>query len=196
MLSIDNWGVEYMISVNDFRTGVTIQIDNDIWEVVEFQHVKPGKGSAFVRSKLRNKRNGSIQDKTFRAGEKVQKALIETQSMQYLYNDGDEYIFMNNETYEQMSLGKDRLQHELNFLQENMPVQIVTHEEEVIGIQLPNTVELEVAHTDPGVKGDTVSNATKPATLTTGFVVDVPLFVNVGERLVIDTRHGQYVSRA
>jgi elongation factor P len=185
-----------MISVNDFKTGLTIEIDNDVWSVIEFQHVKPGKGAAFVRSKLRNLRNGNIQEKTFRAGEKVQKALVETRRMQYLYESGGDYTFMDNETYDQISLTEERLEYELNFLQENMEVQIVSYKGETIGVQLPNTVELEVVETDPGIRGDTATGGNKPAKLSTGFTVQVPLFVNVGDRLIVDTRSGAYVSRA
>lgn len=185
-----------MVSVNDFRTGLTIELDNDVWQVIEFQHVKPGKGAAFVRSKLRNLRSGSIQERTFRAGEKVAKALVETKHTQYLYESGGLYTFMDNETYDQITLPKERLEHELNFLQENMSVQLMTYKDETIGIQLPNTVELEVTETDPGIRGDTVSGASKQAKLATGFVIQVPLFINIGDRLVVDTRNGQYVSRA
>ncbi|MGA8941728.1 MAG: elongation factor P [Thermoactinomyces sp.] len=185
-----------MISVNDFRTGLTIELDKDVWQVIEFQHVKPGKGAAFVRSKLRNLRNGNIQERTFRAGEKVPRAMVETRQMQYLYESGNEYFFMDNETYDQISLPAERLKYELNFLQENMNVQIVSYKGETIGVQLPNTVELEVVDTEPGIKGDTATGGTKSATLSTGFKVQVPLFINVGDRLVIDTRSGEYVSRA
>jgi elongation factor P len=185
-----------MISVNDFRTGLTVELEGDVWQVIEFQHVKPGKGAAFVRSKLRNLRNGNIQERTFRAGEKVQKALVETRQMQYLYESGGEYTFMDNETYDQITLPGERLEYELNFLQENMNVQIVSFKNETIGIQLPNTVELEVVETEPGIKGDTATGCSKPAKLSTGFTVQVPLFINVGDRLIIDTRSGQYVSRA
>lgn len=185
-----------MISVNDFRTGLTIELDGDVWQVVEFQHVKPGKGAAFVRSKLRNLRNGNIQEKTFRAGEKVAKALVETRQMQYLYESGGDYTFMDNETYDQITLSEERLKYELNFLQENMNVQIVTFKGETIGIQLPNTVVLEVVETEPGIKGDTATGGNKSAKLSTGFTVQVPLFINVGDKLVIDTRSGDYVSRA
>ncbi len=142
-----------MISVNDFRTGLTIELDNDVWQVMEFQHVKPGKGAAFVRSKLRNLRNGNIQERTFRAGEKVPRAMVETREMQYLYESGGEYTFMDNETYEQITLPKERLEYELNFLKENMNIQIMVYKGETIGIQLPNTVELEVVETEPGIKG-------------------------------------------
>jgi elongation factor P len=185
-----------MISVNDFRTGLTIELDGDVWQVIEFMHVKPGKGAAFVRSKLRNLRTGSIQERTFRAGEKVQRAIVETRQMQYLYESGGEYTFMDMETYDQITLPAERLQYELNFLQENMVVNIVSYKGETIGIQLPNTVELEVVETEPGIRGDTATGGSKPAKLSTGFVVTVPLFINVGDRLIIDTRTGQYVSRA
>ncbi|MBS7530877.1 elongation factor P [Hazenella sp. IB182353] len=185
-----------MISVNDFRTGLTIELDQDVWQVIEFQHVKPGKGAAFVRSKLRNLRSGNIQERTFRAGEKVARALVETRQMQYLYESGGEYTFMDNETYDQINLQGDRLEYELNFLQENMNVSIVTFKGETLGVQLPNTVELEVVETDPGIRGDTATGGNKPAKLSTGFVVQVPLFINVGDHLVVDTRNGQYVSRA
>ncbi|TCS96403.1 elongation factor P [Hazenella coriacea] len=185
-----------MISVNDFRTGLTIELDGDVWQVVEFQHVKPGKGAAFVRSKLRNLRNGNIQEKTFRAGEKVPKALVETRQMQYLYESGGDYTFMDNETYDQITLTEEQLKYELNFLQENMNVQIVTFKGETIGVQLPNTVELEVVETEPGIKGDTATGGSKSAKLATGFTVQVPLFINLGDKLIIDTRSGDYVSRA
>lgn len=185
-----------MISVNDFRTGITIELDQDVWQVLEFQHVKPGKGAAFVRSKLRNLRNGNIQEKTFRAGEKVPRALVETREMQYLYESGGEYVFMDNQTYEQISLTKEQLEYELNFLQENMNVQMVIFKGETIGVQLPNTVKLEVVQTDPGVRGDTATGGSKPATCSTGFVVQVPLFINEGDWIIVDTRSGDYVSRA
>ncbi|OEH94479.1 elongation factor P [Bacillus solimangrovi] len=185
-----------MISVNDFRTGLTIEVDGGIWQVIEFQHVKPGKGAAFVRSKLRNLRTGAIQEKTFRAGEKVGKAHIENRKMQYLYANGDMHAFMDNETYEQIELPSSRLQEELKFIKENMEVNILSYESEVIGVDLPNSVELVVTETEPGVKGDTAQGATKPATLETGHTVMVPLFINKGETLVINTTDGKYVSRA
>jgi elongation factor P len=185
-----------MISTNDFRVGLTIELDGDVWQVMEFQHVKPGKGSAFVRSKLRNLRNGNIQDRTFRAGEKVPRAHVETRQMQYLYESGGEYTFMDNETYEQVSLPRERLEREIKFLKENMNVNLVIYKGDTIGIQLPNTVELEVVETEPGIKGDTATGGSKPAKLETGLVVQVPLFVHEGDRLIIDTRTGEYVSRA
>lgn len=185
-----------MISTNDFRVGLTIELDGEVWQVMEFQHVKPGKGAAFVRSKLRNLRNGNIQERTFRAGEKVPRAHVETRQMQYLYESGGEYTFMDNETYEQVSLPRERLEREVKFLKENMNVNLVIYKGETIGIQLPNTVELEVVETEPGIKGDTATGGSKPAKLETVLVVQVPLFVQEGDRLIIDTRSGEYVSRA
>src|SRR5699024_7454543 len=185
-----------MISVNDFRTGLTIQVDNDIWQVIEFQHVKPGKGAAFVRSKLRNLRNGNIQEKTFRAGERVSRAHIEHKTMQYLYASGDVHAFMDTSTYEQIELQTSQIENELNFIKENMEVSLITYEGEILGIDLPNNVELEVTETEPGIRGDTVSGGSKPATLETGYTVQVPLFINVGDVLVINTSEGKYISRA
>lgn len=185
-----------MISVNEFRTGVTIEFENNIWQVIEFQHVKPGKGAAFVRSKLRNLRNGNIQEKTFRAGERVKRAMIETKTMQYLYASGDTHAFMDTNTYEQIEMQSSQIEQELKFIKENMEVSIITFEGEIIGIDLPNNVELEVTETEPGLKGDTVSGGSKSATLETGLVVQVPLFINQGEKLLINTSDGKYVSRA
>lgn len=185
-----------MISVNDFKTGLTIKVDNDILQVIEFQHVKPGKGAAFVRSKLRNLRNGHIQEKTFRGGEKVGRAHIETKKMQYLYASGDSHAFMDTTTYEQIEIPGSRLEYELKFIKENMEVHIITYEGEILGIDLPNNVELEVIETEPGIKGDTASGGSKPATLETGITVQVPFFVNKGDILVVSTDDGKYVSRA
>lgn len=184
-----------MISVNDFKTGLTIKVDNGIWKVMDFQHVKPGKGAAFVRSKLRNLRTGAIQEKTFRAGEKVEKAQIDNSRMQYLYANGDSHVFMDNSTYEQLELPEDSLENELKFIKENMEVQIQSYEGETIGIELPNTVTLQVTETEPGIKGDTATGATKQATVETGYSLNVPLFVNEGDLLVINTTDGSYVSR-
>jgi elongation factor P len=185
-----------MISVNEFKTGLTIEVDNGIWQVMEFQHVKPGKGAAFVRSKLRNLRTGAVQEKTFRAGEKVGKAHIETRRMQYLYASGEMHTFMDLESYEQTELPESQLENELKFIKENMEVHLRMYQEETIGIELPNTVQLTVTETDPGIKGDTASGGTKPATLETGLVVNVPFFVNEGDVLIVDTSKGEYVSRA
>lgn len=185
-----------MISVNDFKTGLTIEVDNGIWRVIDFQHVKPGKGAAFVRSKLRNLRTGAIQEKTFRAGEKVGKAQIDNRRMQYLYASGEQHVFMDNESYEQIELPASRIEYELKYLKENMEVFIIMFQGEVLGVELPNTVELEVTETEPGIKGDTASGGTKPATVETGLIVQVPFFVNQGDRLIINTTDGSYVSRA
>lgn len=184
-----------MISVNDFKTGLTIEVDGGIWRVMDFQHVKPGKGAAFVRSKLRNLRTGAVQEKTFRAGEKVAKAQIDNKRMQYLYANGDMHVFMDNESYEQIELPAPQIEYELKFLKENMDVQIMMYQAETLGLELPNTVELVVTETEPGIKGDTSSGGSKPATVETGLTVNVPFFVNEGDKLVINTTDGSYVSR-
>lgn len=184
-----------MISVNDFKTGTTIEFEDNIWQVMEFQHVKPGKGAAFVRSKLRNLRNGNIQEKTFRAGEKVKRAHIEHKKMQYLYASGDSHAFMDMDSYEQLEIQQAQIEYELNFMKENLMVDIMMFQGEVLGVALPKNVDLEVTETEPGIKGDTVSGGSKAATLETGFVVQVPLFINQGDTLVISTSDGKYVSR-
>lgn len=185
-----------MISVNDFKTGLTIEVDGGIWRVMEFQHVKPGKGAAFVRSKLRNLRSGSVTEKTFRAGEKVAKAQIDNKKMTYLYASGDMHAFMDSETYDQIELPEKSIEYELKFLQENMEVQVIQFQGEVLGVELPNTVVLTVAETDPGIKGDTASGGSKPAILSTGLSVQVPFFINEGDSLIINTTDSSYVSRA
>ena len=185
-----------MISVNDFKTGLTIEVDGEVFQVLEFQHVKPGKGAAFVRSKLKNLRNGNIVEKTFRAGETVERAHVENREMQYLYASGNEHTFMDLETYDQITIPSSKLEWELNFLKDNMIVNIQSYQGEIIGVSLPNTVELEVVETEPGVKGNTATGATKNARLETGLNVQVPLFINQGDVLIIDTREGKYVSRA
>ncbi|MER2088778.1 elongation factor P [Sporosarcina sp. JAI121] len=185
-----------MISVNEFKTGLTIEFDGDIWRVMDFQHVKPGKGAAFVRSKLRNLRSGNVNEKTFRAGEKVAKAQIDNRRMQYLYANGDDHVFMDNESYEQIELPEKQIEDELMFLKENMEVHVILFKEEVLGVELPVTVVLEVAETEPGIKGDTASGGSKPAKMETGVVVQVPFFVNVGDKLIINTVESEYVSRA
>ncbi len=185
-----------MLSTNDFRTGSTVTIDGDAWQVVDFQHVKPGKGAAFVRAKLRNLCTGSVVEKTFNAGEKFPKAHIERHDMEYLYEGDGNYIFMNTENYEQSELTKDVIGSAINFLKENMKVSIMFYQGKVLGIDLPNVVELAVAETDPGIRGDTATGGTKPATMETGYVVKVPLFINAGDVLRIDTRTGDYVERA
>lgn len=185
-----------MINVNDFKTGVTIEVDTDIFTVIDFQHVKPGKGAAFVRSKLKNIRNGNIVERTFRAGENLHRAHIENREMQYLYASGSEYTFMDNETYDQITIPVEKLKWEINFLIENMNIQIMTYQGEIIGITLPNSVQLKVVETEPGVKGNTAQGALKSAKLETGHSVQVPLFINEGDVLIIDTREGKYSSRA
>lgn len=185
-----------MISSNDFRTGVTIELDGDVYSVVEFQHVKPGKGSAFVRTKLKNRRTGGVVERTFRAGEKVPKAHIDKRQMQYLYNEGDMYTFMDTENYEQITLNVEQLDDAIKYLKENMNIDILFYQGQPMGVELPNSVILKVIETEPGVKGDTATGATKTAKLETGATVLVPLFVNVDDELVIDTRTGQYVQRA
>ncbi|WP_166239134.1 elongation factor P [Paenibacillus turpanensis] len=185
-----------MISVNEFKTGLTIEVEGDIFTVQDFQHVKPGKGAAFVRSRLKNLRNGNIVERTFRAGENVARAIVENRTMQYLYNSGDEYTFMDTETFDQIGLSRKQLEWELNFLKENMNVQISSYQGEIIGISLPNSVDLKVIETEPGIKGNTATGATKNAKMETGLDVQVPLFINEGDVLLIDTREGKYISRA
>ncbi|MDK2836326.1 MAG: elongation factor [Thermosediminibacterales bacterium] len=184
-----------MISTNDFKTGLTIELDGEVYMVVDFQHVKPGKGAAFVRSKLKNVKTGAVFEKTFRAGEKVPRAHVERKEMQYLYNSGDLYYFMDMETYEQIPLSNELIADSIKFLKENMQVTVMFYDGNAIGIELPNFVELEVIETEPGFKGDTATGGTKPATLETGAVVQVPLFINIGDILKIDTRTGEYISR-
>ena len=185
-----------MISVNEFKNGLTIEVDGELWRVVEFQHVKPGKGSAFVRSKLKNLRTGAVQEKTFRAGEKVNQAKIDRKKMQYLYADGDNYVFMDTNTYEQLELPGSQIEEELKYMKENMVVSIIMFGTETLGVELPNTVDLEVKETEPGIKGDTSSGGSKPATMETGLVVQVPFFVSEGDVLTINTSDGTYISRA
>ncbi|QRN86544.1 elongation factor P [Clostridia bacterium] len=185
-----------MITTSDFKTGLTIEWDGGLYQIIEFQHVKPGKGAAFVRTKLRNKRTGAVVERTFRTTEKVEKAHIERLEMQYLYMDGEFYVFMNTETYDQVHLTAANLGDGLKFIKDNMNIHVQFYKDEPIGVELPTTVILTVAETEPGVKGDTANNVTKAATLETGALVQVPLFVNEGDELVIDTRTGEYVSRA
>lgn len=185
-----------MVSTNEFRTGLTIEIEGDVYQVVDFQHVKPGKGSAFVRSKLRNIRTGAVIDKTFNAGEKFPRARVERKEAQYLYNDGKEYNFMDMESFDQFSMSGEELGDAVKFLKENMTIQLLTFQGRSIGVDLPNFVELEVVDTAPGIKGDTASGGSKPATLETGYVVQVPFFINNGDVLQIDTRTGHYIKRA
>jgi len=184
-----------MISAGDFRNGVTFELDGQIFQVVEFQHVKPGKGAAFVRTKLKNIVTGATIERTFNPTDKMPKAHIERKDMQYLYNDGDLYYFMDVESYEQLPLGKDKIGDALEFVKENEVVKILSHKGNVFGIEPPNFVELEVTETEPGFKGDTATGATKPAIVETGVTIKVPLFVNAGDKIRIDTRTGEYMER-
>ena len=185
-----------MVGTNQFRNGMHIQLDGSVWRIIEFQHVKPGKGGAFVRSRLRNLDSGAVVDKTFRAGEKFPRVHTEVKEVQYLYDAGDEVVFMDTETYEQFSLTRDSVSDALPYLEPSSSVQMLWVDGKPAGVQMPGSVEVAVAETEPGVRGDTVSNVTKPATLQTGAVVQVPLFVNVGDRIKVDPREGRYISRA
>lgn len=184
------------ISVNDIRNGSTIEVDGAVYSVVEFLHVKPGKGAAFVRTKLKNVETGAVVERTFRAGEKVEEARIDRREMQYLYRSGDDFTFMDTENYEQLTLHADQIGDGKNYLLENMTVTVAQYQGRVIAVELPNTVELTVVDTEPGLRGDTATNALKPARLETGYTVQVPLFINPGDKLKIDTRTGNYVGRA
>lgn len=185
-----------MISVNEFKNGLTIEYNNELWRIVEFQHVKPGKGGAFVRSKLKSLRTGAVQEYTFRSTAKVETADIQTRQMQYLYNDGSSYVFMDTATYEQLEVPNAQIDQEAKYLKENMIVNIISHNGETLGLDLPNMVDLEVVETEPGIRGDTSSGGGKPATMETGLVVTVPFFINVGDVLTINTSDGSYVSRS
>ncbi len=184
-----------MISAGDFRNGVTFEMDSQVFKIVEFQHVKPGKGAAFVRTKLKNVMTGAVLERTFNPTEKVQEAQIDRKEMQYLYNDGEMYYFMDNETYEQLPLTADDLGDTLNYLVDNMNVKVVSYKGKVFGVEAPLFVELEITYTEPGFKGDTSTGATKPATTQTGYVLNVPLFVDIGDKIRIDTRTGEYMER-
>lgn len=185
-----------MITTNEFRNNMTIIYDNNIYQIIEFLHVKPARGGAFVRTKLRNLRSGAIIDHTFNAGIKVKRAQIDRYPMQYLYANGDLHVFMNTETYEQLEISESQIKHELNYIYEGMTVEIMLFEgSEVLGINLPDNVVLKVAETEPGVRGDTKTNAMKDATLETGLLVKVPLFIEKGEKIVVSTHDATYVSR-
>ncbi len=185
-----------MISVNDFKTGVTVELDGNVYSVVDFQHVKPGKGAAFVRAKLKNVKSGGVVEKTFRGGEKLHRAHLDKRGMQYLYMDGDGYVFMDNDNYEQITVSKSDIGDGVKWLMENMTIQILMYNEAIMGVELPNFVELLVIDTEPGVKGDTATGASKAAKLESGASVQVPLFINTGDRLRIDTRTSEYMERA
>ncbi len=183
------------ITTNDLKNGITLQLDNGLFQVVEFQHVKPGKGGAFVRTKLRNVRTGAQLEKTFNAGIRVEQAIVDRQDMQFLYRDGDDYVFMNTATYDQIHVPPKSLGDAADYLVEQAIAQIAQHNGEIIGVEIPASVELTVANTEPGVQGDRVSGARKPAELETGKTIQVPLFVNPGDRVRVDTRTGDYITR-
>lgn len=185
-----------MISAGDFRNGITLEIEGNVVQVLEFQHVKPGKGAAFVRTKLKNIISGGVVEKTFRPTEKFPAARIDRVEMQYLYSDGDLFHFMNTENYDQIALNSDDIGDSLKFVKENEMVKVCSHNGKVFAVEPPLFVELEITDTEPGFKGDTATGATKPATVETGAVVNVPLFIEQGERIKIDTRTGEYLSRA
>ena len=185
-----------MATTADIRNGSVLSIDGSLWNVVEFQHVKPGKGGAFVRTRLKGLDSGAVVDRTFRAGEKFQRVHTEVKNVQYLYDAGEEVVFMDEETFEQFGLPRESVSEVLEFMQPSSSVQMLTVDGRPGGVQMPSSLELTVAETEPGVKGDTVSNVTKPATLETGATVQVPLFVNVGDRIKVDPREKRYISRA
>lgn len=185
-----------MIDTSNFRNGLSILLDNDIFTIVEFQHVKPGKGGAFVRTKLKNVKTGGVIDKTFRAGEKMEQAILERKPMQYIYQQDGEYYLMDLESFEQMPVAKELIGDPVKYLKENEQVTVMTHDGNIIGVELPFTVELIVEETDPGEKGNTASGGSKPAKLETGAVIQVPFFINVGDKLKVDTRTDAYLERA
>ncbi|MDI3519372.1 MAG: elongation factor [Caldanaerobacter sp.] len=184
-----------MIAAGDFRKGVTIEVDGQIFTVVDFMHVKPGKGAAFVRTKIKNIMTGAVIERTFSPTEKFEEAQIERREMQYLYNDGEFYYFMDTETYEQIPLSYDKVEEAMKYIKENMVVTVKFYKGEAFSVEPPTFVELEVIDTEPGVRGDTVTGGSKPATVETGAVIQVPLFINVGDKIKIDTRTGEYIER-
>ena len=184
------------ISTADFRNGMCIEYNNKLWTIAEFQHVKPGKGGAFVRTKLRDIKTGRVVDYTFNSGTKFDSVRLETKKMQYLYNDGDSFYFMDNETYEQIPISKDTLGDDFRFVKENENVKVLSYKGSVFAVEPPLFVELEITETEPGVKGNTATNVLKPATVETGAVVKVPIFIEQGERIQIDTRTGEYLGRS
>jgi len=183
------------ISTNDLKNGITLELDNGLFQVIEFQHVKPGKGGAFVRSKLRNVRTGSVLERTFNAGVRVEQAVLDKKEMQFLYRDGDEYVFMDTDSYEQQHVDPNALGDAADYLIEQATALIAFYNGEIVSVEIPASVELDIADTEPGLQGDRVSGARKPATLQTGKVIQVPLFVNPGDRVRVDTRSGEYITR-
>ena len=183
-------------TTNDLKNGMTLDLDDGLFDVVEFQHVKPGKGGAFVRTTLKNVRTGAVIDRTFRGGEKVERAMIDKREMQYLYRAGDDYVFMDNTSYDQLTVSRGQLGGSAHFLIESANAVLKMYGDEIVGVELPAAVDLSIAETEPGIQGDRVSGARKPATLETGLVIQVPLFVNPGDRVRVDTRTGDYITRA
>ncbi|MEE2034022.1 elongation factor P [Rhodococcus chondri] len=184
-----------MADTSDFKNGLVLKIDGQLWQIIEFQHVKPGKGPAFVRTKLKNVTSGKTVDKTWNAGVKVETATVDRRDMTYLYNDGTDYVFMDAQTFDQISISPELLGDAAKFLLENMAVQVATHEDLPLFVELPVTIELVVKHTDPGLQGDRSTGGTKPATLETGAEIQVPLFINTGDKLKVDSRDGNYLGR-
>jgi elongation factor P len=184
------------VSTNDLKNGMSVDLPEGLFSIVDFQHVKPGKGGAFVRTTLKNLRNGAVIDRTFRAGEKLEQAIIDKREMQFLYRDGSDFVFMDNESYDQLTVPPTALADAASYIVDGSTVVLQMYGDEIVGSDLPSAVELNVAETEPGVQGDRVSGARKPATLETGLVVQVPLFVNVGDRIKVDTRTGEYITRA
>lgn len=184
-----------MIFAGDFRNGVTFELDSQVFKVVEFQHVKPGKGAAFVRTRLKNVITGASLEKTFNPSEKVEEAQVDITEMQYLYNDGEKYTFMDNNTYEQVELSKEEIEETLPYLKDNMNVKVFSFKGKIFGVEPPTFVELEITYTEPGIKGATSTGSTKPATVETGVIFNVPIFINIGDKIRIDTRTGEYMDR-
>jgi elongation factor P len=183
------------ITTNDLKNGITLQLENGLFTVIEFQHVKPGKGGAFVRTKLRNLKTGNVLEKTFNAGIRVEQAMLEKKDMQFLYRDGDDYVFMDTESYDQINVAPVALGDAADYIIESMIAIIATHDAEIVSVEIPASVELLIANTEPGIQGDRVSGARKPAELQTGKTIQVPLFVNIGDKVKVDTRSGEYLTR-
>lgn len=183
------------LSINEVKAGITILVDDQVWLTMECQHVKPGKGAAFVRAKMRNLKNGSVQEKTFRGDEKIEEAYVEERKLQYQYKSGDMYHFMDQETFEEVAISEDNLGDKNKFLKDYLEVQAYFYKGDFLNIQIPNFIEFEIKETEPGIKGDTAKSGTKPATIETGATVQVPLFINTGDRIKVDTRTGDYVER-
>jgi len=183
------------LSINEVKSGLTILVDNQVWLVIDTEHVKPGKGSAFVRAKMRNLKNNSVQEKTFRGDEKIDEAYVEERKLQYLYSSGEMYNFMDQDNFEEIAILKDNIGDKVKFLKDNLDVSAYYYKDEVLNVALPNFIEFTIIHTEPGIKGDTAKSGTKPAEIDTGASVQVPLFVNPGDRIKVDTRTGGYVER-